>query len=263
MSTAALKKQILEHNPKGNYISSDSPSGKFFSQENTDNRIKPLNQSWDFTPLPEFLKIHEKHNIINTINKLNFSKNPKLEKANNLYLRQPYKYRVLMGNEVEYEVPGDITKYRPPAYSFGASREENKPVSPENIKPCPGTYNIPPSIGILKNFQAVLRPPVKIKNNYSKYLVPGNGSNLSFTNNGNFNTNNFSSSKKNLRDNNGETSKMSLFSGTGRYTLGGKWGGSSKSIGPTGRNYALLKVNGGPGMYNHYSQFLGDRYSQK
>ena len=110
------------------------------NSESLNNIRHTINQSWDFTPFPQFLFPHEKKRFLKSINKLNF---PGVkDRFNYTKSFRNKKFKIFVE-----EIKGDITKNRAPAYTFGSPRNEVKlhfQDFPEPISPSPGSYNLRP-----------------------------------------------------------------------------------------------------------------------
>ena len=266
----------------------------------SDGNSSELNQSWDFTPFPSLFFPTEKRKAIKEINGLNFqtslnfntpnNKNKKNVKIMNQFqLFSPNLLKSNSTSNIFYEIKGDITKYRAPAYSFGASREECKiPFRDfqEKISPSPGSYNVRPLLGLggssLK--YSINKKTIFKKGNLNKNTGPGfyNIINWDPKNNGkivlskfpNPPISNFSKyTEKRLSDHIGHSdwnikpdpgrynvdSTTTMFKGTGKYPFSLFNSNISKSINKS--NSLSRKVNymnsPGPGHYNHYSIFRG------
>ena len=260
-----------------------------------------LNQSWDFTPFPKFFFPSEKKHAIREINGLNFqntlNQNTPTVSTNTLKnifqtTHTPHYFKSNSTSNIFQEKKGDITKYRPPAYSFGTSREECKiPFLDfrEKICPSPGSYNLRPLLGLGG-------PSLKYSINKNTFLKniklhkdPGPGHyNIDKTDskcNGNIILSNFPNSPvcnfskyKEKRDNNymihsewsikpdpsryNLNNSLSMFNGTGKFPLSTFKSNISKSI---NRSNSLSRIgqkfiSPGPGYYNHYSIFMGHKY---
>ena len=267
------------------------------SQDESNNE---LNQSWDFTPFPKLYFPSEKKNAIRTINRLNFkntlnSNTPTISTNtlnNKFQSHTPHFFKSNSITNIFQENKGDITKYRPPAYSFGTSREECKiPFLGfrEKISPSPGSYNLRPLLGLggpslkysinkntfLKNVKLHKDPGpghYNIDKSDSKY----NGS-IILSNFPNSPICNFSKYKE-KRDNNytahsewnikpepsryNLNNSLSMFNGTGKFPLSTFKSNISKSI---NKSNSLSRIGQkfsfpGPGHYNHHSIFMGHNY---
>ena len=259
----------------------------------TEESNSELNHSWDFTPFPNLFFPSQKTYAIREINRLNFRNT--LNTNNNLSNYQTYSPQLFKSNSVTSiykENKGDITKYRPPAFSFGTSREECKiPFQDfkEKISPSPGSYNLRPLLGLGG-------PSLKYSINKSTFLKnihlhrdPGPGhyniDKCDSKNNGSIILSNFPNSPicnfgkyKEKRDNNfwaysewnikpdptryNINSSVSMFNGTGKFPISTFKSNISKSI---NRSNSLSKIGikfiyPGPGHYNHHSIFMGHKY---
>ena len=259
-----------------------------------------LNQSWDFTPFPKLYFPSEKKHAIREINGLYFkntlNQNTPTISANTLKTKfqtlTPHYFKSNSTSNIFQENKGDITKYRPPAYSFGTSREDCKmPFLDfrEKISPCPGSYNLRPLLGLGG-------PSLKYSINKNTFLKnvklhkdPGPGHyNIDKTDskcNGNIILSNFPNSPicnfgkyKEKRDNNymahsewnikpspsryNLNNSLSMFNGTGKFPISTFKSNISKSI---NRSNSLSRIgmkfiSPGPGDYNHHSIFMGHKY---
>ena len=253
-----------------------------------------LNHSWDFTPFPNLFFPSQKTSAIREINRLNFRNtlNTNNTNLNNYQTRSPQLFKSNSVTSIYKENKGDITKYRPPAFSFGTSREECKiPFLDfkEKISPSPGSYNLRPLLGLGG-------PSLKYSINKSTFLKnihlhrdPGPGhyniDKCDSKNNGNIILSNFPNSPicnfgryKEKRDNNfwahsewnikpdparyNINSSVSMFNGTGKFPISTFKSNISKSI---NRSNSLSKIGikfiyPGPGHYNHHSIFMGHKY---
>ncbi len=260
-----------------------------------------LNQSWDFTPFPKLYFPSEKKNAIKVINRLNFENNVnqntpintiRLSNINKLQARTPHIFKSNSASNIFQEIKGDITKCRPPAYSFGTSREECKiPFLDfrEKISPSPGSYNLRPLIGLggssLK--YSINKKPFVRYINLIKSPGPGQY-NIDKTDskyNGNIILSNYPNSPichfskyREKRDNNyfehsewnikpapskyNINDTLSMFNGTGKYPISTFKNNLSKSINRSNSlsRIGMTFVSPGPGHYNHYSMFGGHKY---
>ena len=126
----------------------------------TNESNNELNQSWDFTPFPKLYFPQDKKYAIREINNLNFkntlNQNTPTNNINSILYNKfhnnsPYINKSNSVSNIFQEIKGDITKYRPPAFSFGTSREECKMPFlgfKEKISPSPGSYNLRPLLGL-------------------------------------------------------------------------------------------------------------------
>ena len=260
----------------------------------TEESSSELNHSWDFTPFPNLFFPSQKTYAIREINRLNFRNtlNTNNTNLNNYQTRSPQLFKSNSVTSIYKENKGDITKYRPPAFSFGTSREECKiPFQDfkEKISPSPGSYNLRPLLGLGG-------PSLKYSINKSTFLKnihlhrdPGPGhyniDKCDSKNNGSIILSNFPNSPicnfgkyKEKRDNNfwahsewnikpdparyNINSSVSMFNGTGKLPISTFKSNISKSI---NRSNSLSKIGikfiyPGPGHYNHHSIFMGHKY---
>jgi len=266
----------------------------------TDESSSELNHSWDFTPFPNLFFPSQKTYAIREINHLNFRNtlntntpsNNNFINYSNYQTRSPQLFKSNSVANIYKENKGDITKYRPPAFSFGTSREECKiPFLDfkEKISPSPGSYNLRPLLGLGG-------PSLKYSINKSTFLKniklhrdPGPGhyniDKCDSKNNGSIILSNFTNSPicnfskyKEKRDNNfwahsewnikpdparyNINSSVSMFNGTGKIPISTFKSNISKSI---NRSNSLSKIGikfiyPGPGHYNHHSIFMGHKY---
>ena len=266
----------------------------------TDESSSELNHSWDFTPFPNLFFPSQKTYAIREINHLNFRNtlntntpsNNNFINYSNYQTRSPQLFKSNSVANIYRENKGDITKYRPPAFSFGTSREECKiPFLDfkEKISPSPGSYNLRPLLGLGG-------PSLKYSINKSTFLKninlhrdPGPGhyniDKCDSKNNGSIILSNFTNSPicnfgkyKEKRDNNfwahsewnikpdparyNINSSVSMFNGTGKFPISTFKSNISKSI---NRSNSLSKIGikfiyPGPGHYNHHSIFMGHKY---
>lgn len=266
----------------------------------TDESSSELNHSWDFTPFPNLFFPSQKTYAIREINHLNFRNtlntntpsNNNFINYSNYQTRSPQLFKSNSVANIYRENKGDITKYRPPAFSFGTSREECKiPFLDfkEKISPSPGSYNLRPLLGLGG-------PSLKYSINKSTFLKniklhrdPGPGhyniDKCDSKNNGSIILSNFTNSPicnfskyKEKRDNNfwahsewnikpdparyNINSSVSMFNGTGKFPISTFKSNISKSI---NRSNSLSKMGikfiyPGPGHYNHHSIFMGHKY---
>ena len=266
----------------------------------TDESSSELNHSWDFTPFPNLFFPSQKTYAIREINHLNFRNtlntntpsNNNFINYSNYQTRSPQLFKSNSVANIYRENKGDITKYRPPAFSFGTSREECKiPFLDfkEKISPSPGSYNLRPLLGLGG-------PSLKYSINKSTFLKninlhrdPGPGhyniDKCDSKNNGSIILSNFLNSPicnfskyKEKRDNNfwahsewnikpdparyNINSSVSMFNGTGKFPISTFKSNISKSI---NRSNSLSKIGinfiyPGPGHYNHHSIFMGHKY---
>ena len=112
-----------------------------------------LNHSWNFTPFPNLFFPSQKTYAIREINRLNFRNTLNTNNTNlsKYQTRSPQLFKSNSVTSIYKENKGDITKYCPPAFSFGTSREECKiPFLDfkEKISPSPGSYNLRPLLGL-------------------------------------------------------------------------------------------------------------------
>ena len=270
-------------------------------KESPDESNSELNQSWDFTPFPKLFFPSEKKYAIRAINNLNFKNTLNLNTPTsatnaintNKYISvTPHLFKSNSVSNIFQEKKGDITKYRPPAYSFGIAREECKMPFfdfKEKISPCPGSYNLRPLLGLGgPSLKYSINKSTFVKNiNSQKTPGPGhyNIDGCDSKYNGNIILSNFPNSPicnfskyREKRDNNywahsewnikpepsryNVNSTISMFSGTGKFPISNFKSNISKSINRSnslsrvGMNY----VSPGPGHYNHYSIFMGHKY---
>ena len=253
-----------------------------------------LNHSWDFTPFPNLFFPSQKTYAIREINGLNFRNTLNTNNTNlsNYQARSPQLFKSNSVTSIYKENKGDITKYRPPAFFFGTSREECKiPFQDfkEKISPSPGSYNLRPLLGLGG-------PSLKYSINKSTFLKnihlhrdPGPGhyniDKCDSKNNGSIILSNFPNSPicnfgkyKEKRDNNfwahsewnikpdparyNINSSVSMFNGTGKFPISTFKSNIRKSI---NRSNSLSKIGikfiyPGPGHYNHHSIFMGHKY---
>ena len=189
------------------------------------------------------------------------------------------------------EIKGDITKYRPPAFSFGTSREECKMPFlgfKEKISPSPGSYNLRPLLGLGgPSLKYSINKKTFLKKINLRNLGPGsyNIDKCDSKYNGNIILSNFTNSPicnfskyKEKRDNDfsahsewnikpdptryNVSTSISMFNGNGKYPLSNFKSNISKSI---NRSNSLSKngmkfISPGPGHYNHHSIFLGHKF---
>jgi len=261
------------------------------SQKDTNksnNNLRTINQSWDFTPFPRFLFPNEKKHFLKNVNHLNFPGVKDRFNSNRSYKNKKFKIFI-------EEIKGDITKNRAPAYTFGLPRNEVKlPFQdfPEPITPSPGSYNLRPLEGF-NFFSPKYSFPKKTTNKY-KYSIteiyPGPGhyhhNKCDLSNQGNYQLSTFCNSPssnfgkyREIRDKDNSHSdfnvrpepasydtnnKLTMFSGDGKYALST----FSSKIGKTIPNSKLfyksdkIGYSPGPGTYNHHSIFIGGRYSK-
>ena len=249
-----------------------------------------INQSWDITPFPKFLFPNEKKIFLKSINKLNFPGVKDRYNSNKSYKNKKFKIFI-------EEIKGDNTKNRAPAYTFGSPRNEVKlPFQdfPEKISPSVGSYNLRPLEGF-NFFSPKYSFPKKTTNKYKYTLTeitpaPGPGhyhhNKCDLSNQGKYHLSTFSNSPvssfslyKELRDKDNSHSefnvkpepasydtnnKLTMFSGNGKYALSTFSSKIGKTIPKTKFFYNKDKIgySPGPGTYNHYSIFIGGRYSK-
>lgn len=257
-------------------------------------------QSWDFTPFPKLYFPQEKKSILNDINKLNFPNNFNIEndinnstKKNSTTTNSYTKYLTKNNSisDLYLEKKGDITKYRSPAFSFGISRDDC--VLPffkikEKISPCPGSYNLRKLCGLgggsIK--YSINKEPISKHINNIKALGPGsyNINNGDTKNNGKMILSTFTNSPicnfgkyREIRGKGSHSdwfmrpdpttynvnSSISMFNFNGRYPLSTFKSTIGKSIDKC-NSYSrnrYHKPSPGPGDYNHYSSFLGFKFS--
>ena len=276
---------------KNNTIDKDQEREKISSKYSRRNELNTfrINQSWDFTPFPKFLFPNEKKQFLNSFNKLNF---PGVTE-NSLYNKNEKENKLKIFIE---EIKGDLTKTRAPAYTFGSPRNEVKvPFYDfhELISPSPGSYNLRPLEGFNSSSPKYSFP--KKRTNKYKYSItevnPGPGhyylNKCDLSNQGNYQLSTYTNSPcsnfglyKEPRDKDNafknrnnvnvgpgsyETnSQLTMFSGNGKYPLSSFSSNNGKTI-PNTRcfyRYPKTRILPGPGSYNHYSIFIGGRYSK-
>ena len=259
-----------------------------------------LNQSWDFTPFPNLYFPSEKKYAIREINNLNFPNTLNQNSPLNIKLfnklqsntNTPHVIKSNSVSNIFQEIKGDITKYRPPAFSFGTSREECKiPFLDfkERISPSPGSYNLRPLLGLDgPSLKYSINKKTFLKNiNCNKSPGPGhyNIDKCDSKNNGNIFLSNFTNSPicnfskyKEKRDNNyfahsewnikpdptryNVNSCITMFNGNGKFPISIFKSNISKSI---NRSNSLSRngikfISPGPGHYNHHSIFMGHKF---
>lgn len=250
-----------------------------------------LNHSWDFTPFPHLFFPSEKRHVIKELNGLYFK--------NNLYAKTPSNTNIFKTlnlirsnslSNIYKENKGDITKYRPPAFSFGTSRNECKiPFLDfrEKISPSPGSYNLRPLEGLgghslkFSIHKKIILKKIKIDKNpgpghYNiNHCDTKNNGNIILSNYPNSLISNFSKYKV-LRDNNymahsewnvrpepasyNLNDSITMFKGTGKYPISIFRSNISTSF---NKSNSLSKLGNkiitpGPGYYNHHSIFYGN-----
>ena len=247
-----------------------------------------------FYSISKFFFRSQKTYAIREINCLNFRNTVNTNNTNlsKYQTRSPQLFKSNSVTSIYKENKGDITKYRPPAFSFGTSREECKiPFQDfkEKISPSPGSYNLRPLLGLGG-------PSLKYSINKSTFLknihlhrAPGPGyyniGKCDSKNNGSIILSNFPNSPicnfgkyKEKRDNNywahsewnikpdptryNINSSVSMFNGTGKFPISTFKSNISKSI---NRSNSLSKIGikfiyPGTGHYNHHSIFMGHKY---
>ena len=266
----------------------------------TDSSNNELNQSWDFTPFPNLYFPSEKKYAIREINNLNFPNTLNQNSPVNIKLfnklqsntNTPHVIKSNSVSNIFQEIKGDITKYRPPAFSFGTSREECKiPFLDfkERISPSPGSYNLRPLLGLGgPSLKYSINKKTFLKNiNCHKSPGPGhyNIDKCDSKNNGNIFLSNFTNSPicnfskyKEKRDNNyfahsewnikpdptryNVNSSITMFNGNGKFPISNFKSNISKSI---NRSNSLSRnrikfISPGPGHYNHHSIFMGHQF---
>ena len=266
----------------------------------TNSSNNELNQSWDFTPFPKLYFPSEKKHAIREINNLNFQytlnqnspKNIKLFNKLQANTNTPHVFKSNSVSNIFQEIKGDITKFRPPAFSFGISREECKiPFLDfkEKISPSPGSYNLRPLLGLGgPSLKYSINKKTFLKNiNYNKTPGPGhyNIDKCDSKYNGNIFLSNFINSPicnfskyKEKRDNNhfahsewnikpdpsryNVNSSITMFNGNGKFPISNFKSNISKSI---NRSNSLSRnrikfISPGPGHYNHHSIFMGHQF---
>ena len=270
----------------------------------SDDSTNELNQSWDFTPFPKLFFPSEKKYAIRAINRLNFKNtmnlNTPTNTTNRINILNNNKFKTLTphylkSNSVSnlfQEIKGDITKYRPPAFSFGISREECKiPFLnyKENINPCPGSYNLRPLLGLgghslkysinkktfAKNINSNKNPGPghynidKCDTKFNGNIILSNFPNSPICNFSKYkekrDIKNFEHSEWNIKPEPSRyniNSTLSMFNGTGKYPLSVFKSNISKSINRSNSlsRIGLKFVSPGPGEYNHHSIFMGHKY---
>ena len=266
----------------------------------TESSNNELNQSWDFTPFPNLYFPSEKKYAIREINNLNFPNTLNQNSPLNIKLfnklqsntNTPHVIKSNSVSNIFQEIKGDVTKYRPPAFSFGTSREECKiPFLDfkERISPSPGSYNLRPLLGLDgPSLKYSINKKTFLKNiNYNKTPGPGhyNIDKCDSKNNGNIFLSNFTNSPicnfskyKEKRDNNyfahsewnikpdptryNVNSSITMFNGNGKFPISIFKSNISKSI---NRSNSLSRngikfISPGPGHYNHHSIFMGHKF---
>ena len=266
----------------------------------TESSNNELNQSWDFTPFPNLYFPSEKKYAIREINNLNFQNTLNQNSPLNIKLfnklqsntNTPHVIKSNSVSNIFQEIKGDITKYRPPAFSFGTSREECKiPFLDfkERISPSPGSYNLRPLLGLGgPSLKYSINKKTFLKNiNCNKSPGPGhyNIDKCDSKNNGNIFLSNFTNSPicnfskyKEKRDNNyfahsewnikpdpsryNVNSSITMFNGNGKFPISIFKSNISKSI---NRSNSLSRngikfISPGPGHYNHHSIFMGHKF---
>ena len=266
----------------------------------TNESNNELNQSWDFTPFPKLYFPQDKKYAIREINNLNFrntlNQNTPTNKINSILYNKfhnnsPYINKSNSVSNIFQEIKGDITKYRPPAFSFGTSREECKMPFlgfKEKISPSPGSYNLRPLLGLGgPSLKYSINKKTFLKKINLRNLGPGsyNIDKCDSKYNGNIILSNFTNSPicnfskyKEKRDNDfsahsewnikpdptryNVSTSISMFNGNGKYPLSNFKSNISKSI---NRSNSLSKngmkfISPGPGHYNHHSIFLGHKF---
>ena len=264
------------------------------------------NTSWDFTPFPDLYFPFQKKQAIRKINNLDFKNTfmtPKNLETKNIFHVNKYKKsissklfnniiaspKILKSNSISYlfkENKGDITKYSPPAYSFGISREDCKfPFfqSSEQISPNPCSYNLRPLEGLGgSSYKYSIKKDFLLKR-FRKHVDPGPGyyniDKCDIKNNGNIMLSDIKNSiisnfgkyeerkdkigfinEWNMKPSPGSyniNNTLSMFSGNGKYPLSKFKSNISKSIDKyRGLSKGRIKfIYPGPGDYNHYSIF--------
>ena len=273
-----------------------------------------LNTSWDFTPFPDLYFPYQKNQAIRKINKLDFKSTfmtPKNLESNNIFKNKNlFEYNInkfksispsnlyhniigtpklLKNNSISYlfkENKGDITKYSPPAYSFGISREDCKfPFlqGNEKISPNPCSYNLRPLEGLGgSSYKYSIKKDFLLKR-FRKHVDPGPGhynvDKCDIKNNGNIMLSDIKNSiisnfgkYEERKDKIGFTNEwnmkpcpgsyninntLTMFSGSGKYPISKFRSNISKSIDKyRGLSKGRIKfIYPGPGDYNHYSIF--------
>ena len=259
----------------------------------TKNDYNPSN-SWDFTPFPILYFSNEKKAALNDINNLNFkSKKECLSPINKIdNLNQPKSFLNKSNSYANLflERNGDIRKYRSPAFSFGASREDCKLPSfiKEKISPSPGSYNLRPLFGLGGNSKKYSINKCTFLKNYKSFCIPGPGkyniNNCDSKNNGNIILSNFKNSpisnfgkykEERIKYTSGHSDwnirpepasyninkSISMFTGTGKFPLSNFRSNISKSINKCNSLHEKINaISPGPGSYNHHSTFLGYKF---
>ena len=286
MTELLTERKLNTINVLENYKNEDRKFKKHSNSLNYKNLT--INQSWDFTPFPKFLFPQEKKYFLKNINKLNFPGVKDRFNISKSFKNKKYKMFI-------EEIKGDITKYRAPAYTFGAPRNDVKlPFQdfPEPISPPPGNYNLRPLEGF-NFFSPKYSFPKKTTNKF-KYLNtdinPGPGhyhhNKCDLSNQGNYQLSTFNNSPastfgmyKEKRDKDSYHSdffvkpepasydtnnKLTMFSGNGKYPLSTFLSKIGKTIPNTKFLYKSPTIGSspGPGAYNHHSIFIGGRYSK-
>ena len=314
-SRISKPKNILRHikntrNSSQNLIKNYLTSIK--TNYNTSNG--ELNTSWDFTPFPDLYFPYQKNQAIRKINKLDFKSTfmtPKNLESNNIFKNKNlFEYNInkfksispskiyhniigtpklLKNNSISYlfkENKGDITKYSPPAYSFGISREDCKfPFLQSNEKICPNpcSYNLRPLEGLGgSSYKYSIKKDFLLKR-FRKHVDPGPGhyniDKCDIKNNGNIMLSDIKNSiisnfgkYEERKDKIGFTNEwnmkpcpgsyninntLTMFSGSGKYPISKFRSNISKSIDKyRGLSKGRIKfIYPGPGDYNHYSIF--------
>ena len=314
-SRISKPKNILRHikntrNSSQNLIKNYITSIK--TNYNTSNG--ELNTSWDFTPFPDLYFPYQKNQAIRKINKLDFKSTfmtPKNLESNNIFKNKNlFEYNInkfksispskiyqniigtpklLKSNSISYlfkENKGDITKYSPPAYSFGISREDCKfPFLQSNEKICPNpcSYNLRPLEGLGgSSYKYSIKKDFLLKR-FRKHVDPGPGhynvDKCDIKNNGNIMLSDIKNSMisnfgkyEERKDKIGFTNEwnmkpcpgsyninntLTMFSGSGKYPVSKFRSNISKSIDKyRGLSKGRIKfIYPGPGDYNHYSIF--------
>jgi len=314
-SRISKPKNILRH-IKNTRNSSQNLIKKYLTSIKTNYNTSngELNTSWDFTPFPDLYFPYQKNQAIRKINKLDFKSTfmtPKNLESNNIFKNKNlFEYNInkfksispskmyhniigtpklLKSNSISYlfkENKGDITKYSPPAYSFGISREDCKfPFlqGNEKISPNPCSYNLRPLEGLGgSSYKYSIKKDFLLKR-FRKHVDPGPGhynvDKCDIKNNGNIMLSDIRNSiisnfgkYEERKDKIGFTNEwnmkpcpgsyninntLTMFSGSGKYPISKFRSNISKSIDKyRGLSKGRIKfIYPGPGDYNHYSIF--------
>ena len=249
-----------------------------------ENNTREFNQSWDFTPFPKFLFPNEKNYFIKKYNKLNF---PGVKSSLSYHKnKKDKKFQIFIE-----EIKGNPTQKRAPAYTFGAPRSDVKipfydfhekispPVGSYNLRPLEGlNYSVPKNIclrgnknpHIFKTLETNIGPGFY---HHNKCDINNQG-NYYLSNYSNTPTSNFGKLKEERGKDLSFLYKNNIITGPGRYNVNnysrnedyplGTFCHSISKILPKIKFFANIpkKNKIGPGQYNHYSIFIGGRYSK-